>query len=304
MYQVISQSNIVDAKLVKRGKVRDIYEANGYLLIVATDRISAFDVVLPNPIPYKGYVLNQISVFWFKFLKNIVESHFITDDVNLFPDVFKKNYEQIVYRSMLVKKAKPLPVECIVRGYISGSAWKEYKRDGSVCGIKLPEGLKESDKLPEPIFTPSTKAETGHDENITFEKVVDLVGREIAEKVRDLSLKIYSEAEKYARDRGIIIADTKFEFGFDENGELILIDEVLTPDSSRFWPLSEYEPGKPQPSFDKQYVRDYLEFINWDKNPPAPQLPEEVIKKTSDKYLEAYRLLTGEDLLKKLEILI
>ncbi|CUS98519.1 phosphoribosylaminoimidazolesuccinocarboxamide synthase [Candidatus Kryptobacter tengchongensis] len=301
MYQVLSQSNI-GAKLIKRGKVRDVYEADGYLLIVATDRISAFDVVLPNPIPYKGYVLNQISVFWFKFLSGVVKTHFITDDVNLFPEIFKKSYEQVVYRSMLVKKAKPLPVECIVRGYISGSAWKEYKKYGSVCGIKLPEGLRESDKLSEPIFTPSTKAETGHDENITFEKVVDLIGGELAEKVRDLSLRIYIEAEEYARKKGIIIADTKFEFGLDENGELILIDEVLTPDSSRFWPLSEYEPGKPQPSFDKQYVRDYLESINWDKKPPAPELPEEVIKKTSDKYLEAYRLLTGEDLLKKLKI--
>ncbi len=302
MYKPLSQSNIPQAKLIKRGKVRDIYEADGYLLILATDRISAFDVVLPNPIPYKGYVLNQISVFWFKFLKGIVESHFITDDVNLFPNVFRESYEQVVYRSMLVKKAKPLPIECIVRGYISGSAWKEYKKSGFVCGMKLPEGLRESDKLDEPIFTPSTKAETGHDENIAFEKVVDLIGKELAEKVRDLSLEIYSKAERYARERGIIIADTKFEFGLDENGNLILIDEVLTPDSSRFWPLSEYEPGKSQISFDKQYVRDYLESLNWDKQPPAPELPEEVIKKTSEKYLEAYRLLTGEDLLKKIKI--
>lgn len=202
----------------------------------------------------------------------------------------------------LLKKTRPLPVECIVRGYISGSAWKDYKRSGSVCGVKLPEGLRESDKLNEPIFTPSTKAETGHDENITFEKVVDLIGKELAEKVRDLSLEIYAKAEKYARERGIIIADTKFEFGLDENDNLILIDEVLTPDSSRFWPLSEYEPGKSQPSFDKQYVRDYLESLNWDKQPPAPELPEEVVKKTSEKYLEAYRLLTGEDLLKKIKV--
>ncbi len=302
MYKPLSQSNIPQAKLIKRGKIRDIYEADGYLLILATDRISAFDVVLPNPIPYKGYVLNQISVFWFKFLKGIVESHFITDDVNLFPNVFRESYEQVVYRSMLVKKARPLPIECIVRGYISGSAWKEYKKSGFVCGMKLPEGLRESDKLDEPIFTPSTKAETGHDENIAFEKVVDLIGKELAEKVRDLSLEIYSKAERYARERGIIIADTKFEFGLDENGNLILIDEVLTPDSSRFWPLSEYEPGKSQISFDKQYVRDYLESLNWDKQPPAPELPEEVIKKTSEKYLEAYRLLTGEDLLKKIKI--
>ncbi|CUS96308.1 phosphoribosylaminoimidazolesuccinocarboxamide synthase [Candidatus Kryptonium thompsonii] len=302
MYKPLSQSNIPKAKLIKRGKVRDIYEVDGYLLILATDRISAFDVVLPNPIPYKGYVLNQISVFWFKFLKDIVENHFITDDVNLFPEVFKESYDQVVYRSMLVKKTRPLPVECIVRGYISGSAWKDYKRSGSVCGVKLPEGLRESDKLNEPIFTPSTKAETGHDENITFEKVVDLIGKELAEKVRDLSLEIYAKAEKYARERGIIIADTKFEFGVDENDNLILIDEVLTPDSSRFWPLSEYEPGKSQPSFDKQYVRDYLESLNWDKQPPAPELPEEVVKKTSEKYLEAYRLLTGEDLLKKIKV--
>ncbi|MFN3134591.1 MAG: phosphoribosylaminoimidazolesuccinocarboxamide synthase [Candidatus Kryptonium sp.] len=302
MYKPLSQSNIPQAKLIKRGKVRDIYEADGYLLIVATDRISAFDVVLPNPIPYKGYVLNQISVFWFEFLKDVIESHFITDDVNLFPNVFRESYEQVVHRSMLVKKAKPLPVECIVRGYISGSAWKDYKKSGFVCGVKLPEGLRESDKLNEPIFTPSTKAESGHDENITFERVVDLIGKELADKVRDLSLEIYAKAEKYARERGIIIADTKFEFGLDENDNLILIDEVLTPDSSRFWPLSEYEPGRSQPSFDKQYVRDYLESLNWDKQPPAPELPEEVIKKTSEKYLEAYRLLTGEDLLKKIKI--
>ncbi len=302
MYNPISQTNIPGAKLLKRGKVRDIYEVDGKLLIVATDRISAFDVVLPNPIPYKGYVLNQISIFWFNFLKNIVKSHFITSDIEHFPDVFRENFEQVIYRSMLVRKTKPLPVECIVRGYISGSAWKEYKRDGSVCGIKLPTGLRESDKLDEPIFTPSTKAETGHDENISFEKVVSLVGKEIAEKIRDLSLKIYIEAEKYARERGIIIADTKFEFGIDESGEIILIDEVLTPDSSRFWPLSEYAPGKAQPSFDKQYVRDYLESLNWDKQPPAPELPEEVVLKTSEKYLEAYRLLTGEDLLKKINI--
>jgi len=256
-----------------------------------------FQEILENP-------LKAISIchFWCKFLKDIVENHFITDDVNLFPEVFKESYDQVVYRSMLVKKTRPLPVECIVRGYISGSAWKDYKRSGSVCGVKLPEGLRESDKLNEPIFTPSTKAETGHDENITFEKVVDLIGKELAEKVRDLSLEIYAKAEKYARERGIIIADTKFEFGLDENDNLILIDEVLTPDSSRFWPLSEYEPGKSQPSFDKQYVRDYLESLNWDKQPPAPELPEEVVKKTSEKYLEAYRLLTGEDLLKKIKV--
>jgi len=302
MYRPISQTDIKGAKLLKRGKVRDIYEVNGNLLIIATDRISAFDVVLPNPIPYKGYVLNQISIFWFNFLRDIVKNHFITDDVNMFPGVFKDNYEQVAYRSMLVKKTKPLPVECIVRGYISGSAWKEYKRNRSVCGIKLPDGLRESDKLDEPLFTPSTKAETGHDENIEFERVVNLIGKELAEKVREISLKIYIEAEKYARERGIIIADTKFEFGLDENGELLLIDEVLTPDSSRFWPLSEYEPGRPQRSFDKQYVRDYLESINWDKQPPAPDLPDEVINKTSEKYLEAYRLLTGEDLLKKIAI--
>lgn len=302
MYKPLSQTNIPEAKLFKRGKVRDIYEVDGKFLIVATDRISAFDVVLPNPIPYKGYVLNQISVFWFDFLSDVVKNHFLTSNVEEFPEVFKRNYEQVAYRSMLVKKAKPLPVECIVRGYISGSAWKDYRKSGEVCGIKLPQGLKESDKLEEPLFTPSTKAETGHDENITFEKVVDLIGKELAEKVRDLSLEIYIKAEKYARERGIIIADTKFEFGLDENGELLLIDEVLTPDSSRFWPLSDYEPGKSQPSFDKQYVRDYLESINWDKQPPAPELPAEVVEKTSEKYLEAYRLLTGEDLLKRIKI--
>ncbi len=302
MYKPILQTNIPEAKLLKRGKVRDIYEVDDKLLIIATDRISAFDVVLPNPIPYKGYVLNQISIFWFNFLKDVVKTHFISDDVDEFPDVFKAVHEQVAYRSMLVKKAKPLPVECIVRGYISGSAWKEYKKSGSVCGIKLPDGLRESDKLDESIFTPSAKAETGHDENISFDDVVSLIGAELAEKVRELSLKIYTKAERYAREKGIIIADTKFEFGIDENGEIILIDEVLTPDSSRFWPLSEYTPGKSQPSFDKQYVRDYLESLNWDKNPPAPELPEEVVRKTSEKYLEAYRLLTGEDLLKKISL--
>jgi phosphoribosylaminoimidazole-succinocarboxamide synthase len=302
MYKPISQTDIKGAKLLKRGKVRDIYEVDNYLLIVATDRISAFDVVLPNPIPYKGYVLNQISVFWFNFLKGIVKNHFITDDIEQFPDIFKESREQVIYRSMLVRKAKPLPIECIVRGYISGSAWKEYKKSGSVCGIKLPEGLRESDKLEEPIFTPSTKAETGHDENISFDKVVSMIGKELAEKIRNLSLRIYIEAEKYAWGKGIIIADTKFEFGLDEEGQLILIDEVLTPDSSRFWPVSEYEPGRSQPSFDKQYVRDYLESINWDKQPPAPELPEDVVKKTSEKYLEAYRLLTGEELFEKIRI--
>ena len=294
--KVVSQTEIKGAKLFKRGKVRDIYEADGKLLMVATDRISAFDVVLPNPIPYKGIVLTQMSIFWFEFLSDIVKNHFITSDVNNYPDIFKENRDQLEFRSMLVLKTEPLPIECVVRGYISGSAWRDYLKTGSICGIKLPAGLKESDKLSEPIFTPATKAVTGHDENITFQKMKDIVGGEVAKRLRDLSIKIYLKAESYARERGIIIADTKFEFGVDKSGDIILIDEVLTPDSSRFWPVESYSPGTSQPSFDKQFVRDYLESIGWDKTPPAPELPDDVVRKTTQKYIEAYKLLTGKEL--------
>ncbi len=293
----VFETDLPELKLINRGKVRDLYEVNGSILMIATDRLSAFDVVFNEPIPDKGRVLTQLSLFWFDKLKHIVPNHLIEWDVERFPEGLKK-YQDILYqRSVLVKKAKPLAIECIVRGYISGSGWKDYQRTGAVCGIKLPEGLKESDKLPEPIFTPSTKAEVGeHDENIDFEKACEIVGNDIAERVRDISIALYKEASEYALSRGIIIADTKFEFGFIED-ELCLIDEVLTPDSSRFWPLDEYRPGGAQPSFDKQFVRDYLEFINWDKRPPAPKLPDEIIEKTRKRYLEAYKRITGRDLL-------
>ena len=277
------------------GKVRDVYRLDGQLLFVATDRISAFDYVLASGIPQKGKVLTQLSVFWFDFLKNIVPNHVVTTNVDQYPAAVRQYRDQLVGRSMLVVNAEMFPVECVVRGYVSGSAWKEYKKDGAVCGIKLPAGLKESDKLPEPIFTPATKAASGHDENIPFSEMVKLVGHEDAEKLRDYTLKIYKAASEYAATKGIIIADTKFEFGRSAAG-IILADEVLTPDSSRFWPADKYQPGRAQDSFDKQYVRDYLESIQWNKQPPAPGLPPEVAQRTSEKYLEAYRLLTGRDL--------
>jgi len=272
-----------------------VYRLEDQLLFVATDRISAFDYVLASGIPNKGKVLTQLSVFWFEFLKNIVPNHVITTDVDQYPAPVRQYRDQLVGRSMLVVNAEMFPVECVVRGYVSGSAWKEYKKDGAVCGIKLPAGLKESDKLPEPIFTPATKAASGHDENIPFSEMVKLVGHEDAEKLRDYTLKIYKAASEYAATKGIIIADTKFEFGRSAAG-IILADEVLTPDSSRFWPADKYQPGRAQDSFDKQYVRDYLETIKWNKQPPAPGLPPEVAQRTSEKYLEAYRLLTGHDL--------
>lgn len=287
----MSQSNFDKIKLVKRGKVRDIYEIDNYYLIVATDRVSAFDVVMNEPIPYKGSVLTAISKFWFDFFKNDIRNHLVSDNIDDYPEICKEYRTDLEYRSMLVKKAKPLPVECIVRGYLSGSGWKEYKKNGTVCGIKLPQNLVESDKLPEPIFTPSTKADVGHDENITFEKTIDLIGKDIAEKIRDISIQIYKKAQEFAIQKGIIIADTKLEFGILDD-EIILIDELLTPDSSRFWPLSKYEPGRGQESFDKQYLRDYLLSLNWNQSPPPPSLPEEVIITTSNKYLEAYKLLT------------
>jgi phosphoribosylaminoimidazole-succinocarboxamide synthase len=278
----------------RRGKVRDIYDLGDKLLLVASDRISAFDVVLPEGIPGKGRVLNTISRYWFEQTEDIVRNHMISTDVGDYPGEFRKYREVLEGRSMLVIKTKPLPVECIVRGYIAGSGWKEYRERGSICGIPLPPGLPESSKLETPIFTPSTKAEAGtHDENISFERAAELLGRGLAEKVRDMSIALYSRARDIAEKKGIIIADTKFEFGIDEKtGELILIDEALTPDSSRFWPRDEYKPGGPQKSFDKQFVRDYLESLEWDKRPPAPSLPPEIVRKTSEKYKEALDRLT------------
>jgi phosphoribosylaminoimidazole-succinocarboxamide synthase len=280
-------------KVFKKGKVRDVYEANDKLLLIVSDRISAFDFVLHEPIPKKGICLTQLSRFWFDYFKDTISSHMISADVSNYPEELR-NYENVLHgRSMLVKKAKVFPVECIVRGYISGSAWKSYQKDGTVCGIKLPEGLKESDKFDEPLFTPSTKADSGHDINISFKKMKEIIGDEDAEKIKELSLKIYNEGAKYALSKGIIIADTKFEFG-KIGDEIILVDEVLTPDSSRFWPADLYEPGKGQPSFDKQYVRDYLSSTGWDKNSNPPHLPEEVIVETQKKYQEAYEKITGQ----------
>ena len=295
MEKAIFETNIKEVPLLKRGKVRDIYDLGDTLLIVATDRISAFDVVLPTPIPDKGKILTLMTLFWLDFLKDVVENHLITADTENYPDVLKP-YKDILYqRSMIVKKARVFPVECIVRGYITGSAMKEYLKTGKVCGITLPSGLKEADKLPEPIFTPSTKAEIGeHDINITFEEMCKIVGKETAEILKELSLKIYKKAAEYAESKGIIIADTKFEFGILD-GKIILIDEVLTPDSSRFWPKDEYEPGKPQKSFDKQFIRDWLK-ANWKKGETPPPIPPEIVKKTKEKYLEALYRLTGKTL--------
>lgn len=293
--EVVLKTNFPELKLFKRGKVRDVYEVGDKLLIVATDRISAFDVVFPNGIPNKGKVLNKISEYWFNYLKDIVPNHVITTKVEEMGAGVRK-YEHILKdRCMLVKKTQPLSVEAVVRGYLAGSGLKEYVQKGSVCGIKLPHGLVESSKLPEPIFTPSTKAEIGHDENINEDQAAEIIGRESFNTVKELSLMIYNKIAEKALNTGIIFADTKFEFGYD-NGNLILIDEVGTPDSSRFWSIKTYEPGQPQPSFDKQYVRDYLEKIGWNKNPPAPALPLEIVEGTSAKYIEAYRLLVGENL--------
>lgn len=277
--------------LLKSGKVREVFDLGDAMLFVASDRISAFDVVLPTTIPDKGRVLTQLSLFWFGYLRDIVPNHFITDNVVAYRPALKKYAEQLAGRSMIVKKAQVLPVECIVRGYLVGSGWSEYKKSGTVCGEKLPAGLREADKLPTPLFTPSTKAETGHDENISFARMCEIVGRERGEQLREISIALYQRARDYAAPRGIIVADTKFEFGL-VNGTLTLVDEVLTPDSSRFWPACEYAPGKTPPSFDKQYVRDYLTGIGWNKEPPAPALPDEVVQKTREKYLEALRILT------------
>jgi len=292
---VLLSTDFKDLKLHKRGKVRDVYDLGDKLLIVSTDRISCFDVVLPSGIPYKGFVLTQLSSFWFDFIKDITLHHFITSDINNYPEELQKYKAELLGRSMLVKKTRPLAVECVVRGYLSGSGWKEYQEKQSVCAIRLPPGLLESAKLPEILFTPSTKADTGHDLNVDQKYVEGVVGKDTAQKLRKISIDIYKKASELALTRGIIIADTKFEFGVYDN-EIILIDEVLTPDSSRFWPADQYRFGEPQPSFDKQFVRDYLESLGWNKTPPAPKLPEEIINKTAQKYLQVYERLTGREL--------
>ena len=293
MMPIITQTDCPELNLVNRGKVRDIYDLGEHLLIVTSDRISAFDVIMDEGIPQKGYVLTQISKFWFEQMTDIIPHHLIATDVNDFPAITHQYREQLEGRSMLTKKAQPLPVECIVRGYLSGSGWKEYQQLGSLCSIPLPDGLVQSDKLPETLFTPSTKAELGeHDENISFEQTVELCGAEVAEQVRDISIKIYERARNLADTKGLIIADTKFEFGLFD-GQLLWIDEALTPDSSRFWPKDQYQPGSAQPSFDKQFLRDYLETLNWGKQAPAPKLPEEIVRKTGEKYLEALKRLTA-----------
>jgi phosphoribosylaminoimidazole-succinocarboxamide synthase len=286
--------DVPGVKKLRSGKVREVFDLGERLLFVATDRISAFDVILPDPIPHKGAVLNQISAFWFKRFDDI-ENHLVTADFEEFPKELQPFREQLVGRSMIVKKTKPLPVECVVRGYLAGSGWKEYQQSQSVCGIKLPAGLKLASQLPEPIFTPATKAEQGHDENIDMTRCAQILGEELADRVRTLSLEIYSRGREHAAQCGIIVADTKFEFGIVDD-DLLLIDECLTPDSSRFWPKDQYAVGQSPPSFDKQFVRDYLETLDWDKTPPAPRLPKDVIEKTSAKYLEAFRRLTGSEI--------
>jgi phosphoribosylaminoimidazole-succinocarboxamide synthase len=290
---VIRETQFAGIAPAARGKVRDIYDLGDKLLIVATDRLSAFDVVLPTPIPDKGRVLTQLSLFWFNLLKDVVPNHVLS--ATDFPPPFDSHKDDLAGRSMVVRRTRPLTIECVVRGYVSGSGWKDYRATGKICGIALPAGLRESDRLPDPLFTPSTKASAGHDENISFEQAVSLVGKELAERVRTISLEIYRRAAAYAEPRGVILADTKFEFGL-LGRELIWIDEALTPDSSRFWPAAQYKPGGPQPSFDKQFVRDYLERIQWSKTPPGPELPPEVVAATRAKYREAYSILMGHEL--------
>ena len=290
---VVWETNLPGIHFLNRGKVRDLYEVGGQLLLIATDRLSAFDVVLPTPIPDKGRVLTQLSLFWFNLLRDVIPNHIVTS--TNFPDELAPFRSQLEGRTMLCKRTSPLPIECVVRGYLSGSGWKDYRATGKICGIALPPGLRESERLPEALFTPSTKATTGHDENISFDSAVALIGAELAEKVRAISLEIYRRAAAYAEPRGIILADTKFEFGLIGK-ELIGIDEALTPDSSRFWPADGYQPARAQPSYDKQYVRDYLERIGWNKQPPGPDLPPDVVAATREKYREAYRQLTGHEL--------
>ena len=293
--QIILETDLPGVERYARGKVRDVYQIDGRLLIVATDRISAFDYILDTGIPDKGKVLTQLSIFWFDFLRDISPNHFLTAQLADYPDPLPRFRDQLEGRSMLVQRARMVEIECVARGYPSGSGWKEYRDHGTVCGIQLPAGLRESDKLPEPIFTPSTKAQTGHDENVPFSRVCSLVGVDLAERLRHLTLALYSRAARYAETKGVIIADTKFEFGF-VGDQLVLGDEVLTPDSSRFWPADTYRPGGPQFSYDKQFVRDYLESIRWNKQPPAPGLPEEVAAKTSEKYRQAYRVIADREL--------
>lgn len=293
----VVETTLSDLKLIRRGKVRDVYQVDeDRLLIVATDRVSAFDCVVPTPIARKGEVLTSLSQFWFTKLGHVVPNHLIATSIEEMPSVVQNHADEVRGRSMLVRKTEVFPVECVVRGYITGSGWKDYKRTGEICGHKLPAGLRESEQLSEPIFTPATKAETGHDENISEQRMAEIVGPEVTASLREVSLTLYKQAASYARERGIIIADTKFEFGRDREGRTLLIDEVLTPDSSRFWPADDYEVGRGQASFDKQYVRDYLETLDWNKQPPAPELPPEVAKATTARYLEAYKLLTGESL--------
>jgi phosphoribosylaminoimidazole-succinocarboxamide synthase len=293
MAPAILETSFAGLKLLGRGKVRDIYDLGDELLIVATDRLSAFDVVLPTPIPDKGKVLTQLSLFWFDKLSGILPSH--VREAQSFTGALAPYANELAGRAMVVRRTEPIPIECVVRGYVSGSGWKDYKRSGAICGIQLPEGMLESSKLPEPIFTPSTKATSGHDENISFDEAATRVGKPLAERLRDVSIEIYRRAAEFAAARGIIVADTKFEFGL-AGGELVWIDEAVTPDSSRFWPANEYQPGHPQPSFDKQYVRDYLERIGWNKQPPAPALPADVVAATRARYREAYERLTGRPL--------
>jgi phosphoribosylaminoimidazole-succinocarboxamide synthase len=293
--EALIKTELSDLKLFKRGKVRDIYETDDSLLIIATDRVSTFDVVLQDGIPDRGKVLTQLSCFWFDFFKDTIKNHLITANINQFPKPLRKYQTILDKRAMLVKKCQPIKVECVARGYLAGSGFAEYQRDGTVCGIRLPKGLAESSPLPETIFTPTTKAEQGHDVSLTIQQMIDLLGKDLTERLKDLTIKIYNQAKEYALNRGIIIADTKFEFGFLDN-ELIIIDEMLTPDSSRFWDRAQYKIGISPPSFDKQYLRDYLISIGWDKKPPSPKLPEEVIIMTRRKYLEAYKRLTGKEL--------
>ena len=296
MSKLINDTNFIRRPLYKQGKVRNVYEAGNNLLIIVTDRISAFDVIFPNLIPNKGKVLNSISKFWFDNTKDIIDNHMITTEVDDFPEEFSEFKEELEGRAMLVKKAEMVQAECIVRGYLEGSGLMEYQKTGSICGIKLPAGLKQCEKLPEPIFTPSTKAEEGHDESVTFEELSNKIGQELANKLRDTTIALYSKASKHAESKGIILADTKLEFGHI-NGNLIVGDEMFTPDSSRFWDMQNYKPGRPQKSFDKQYLREYLEVIGWNKQPPAPELPADVIENTEAKYIEAYEKITGQKLL-------
>ncbi len=292
---VVTETALPGVRVSARGKVRDIYRAGDRLVMVASDRISAFDCILATGIPCKGQVLTQLSIFWFEFLKDVIRNHFITASVEQYPEPFPRFREQLEGRSMLVQAAQPVPIECVVRGYLSGSGWKEYRDTGRTSGVELPRGLRESDRLSEPLFTPATKATTGHDENISFEEMARRIGQDLAGQLRDASLALYARAARHAEQNGIILADTKFEFGTDERG-VLLIDEVVTPDSSRFWPRDGYQPGRAQPSFDKQYVRDYVESIGWDKQPPAPALPPTVVEQTTQKYLEIFRRLTGREL--------